>query len=96
MHMNCRKSPLRKTAQAGDSRAGTAKLLLLDEPAAGMNPEETASYEVYLRIRDEFDLTIFLIETDMNCDGICERIRVIDYGYPSLKAHRAQSRETLG
>lgn len=58
------------------------KLLLLDEPAAGMNPEETARLMKFIcRIRDEFDLTIFLIEHDMKLVmGICERIRVIDYG----------------
>jgi len=58
------------------------KLLLLDEPAAGMNPEETARLMRFIcKIRDEFDLTIFLIEHDMKLVmGICERIRVIDYG----------------
>jgi branched-chain amino acid transport system ATP-binding protein len=55
---------------------------LLDEPAAGMNPEETARLMRFIcKIRDEFDLTIFLIEHDMKLVmGICERIRVIDYG----------------
>ncbi len=58
------------------------KLLLLDEPAAGMNPEETTRLMRFIcRIRDEFSLTIFLIEHDMRLVmGICERIRVIDYG----------------
>jgi branched-chain amino acid transport system ATP-binding protein len=62
--------------------ATNPKLLLLDEPAAGMNPEETARLMKFIcRIRDEFDLTIFLIEHDMKLVmGICERIRVIDYG----------------
>jgi branched-chain amino acid transport system ATP-binding protein len=62
--------------------ATNPRLLLLDEPAAGMNPEETARLMKFIcRIRDEFDLTIFLIEHDMKLVmGICERIRVIDYG----------------
>lgn len=62
--------------------ATNPRLLLLDEPAAGMNPEETTRLMRFIcRIRDEFDLTIFLIEHDMRLVmGICERIRVIDYG----------------
>ena len=62
--------------------ATNPRLLLLDEPAAGMNPEETRQLMRFIcRIRDEFDLTIFLIEHDMRLVmGICERIRVIDYG----------------
>ncbi|MEW6105426.1 MAG: ABC transporter ATP-binding protein [Bacillota bacterium] len=62
--------------------ATSPRLLLLDEPAAGMNPEETTQLMRFIcRIRDEFDLTIFLIEHDMRLVmGICERIRVIDYG----------------
>ncbi|MEW6229014.1 MAG: ABC transporter ATP-binding protein [Bacillota bacterium] len=62
--------------------ATNPRLLLLDEPAAGMNPEETTRLMRFIcRIRDEFGLTIFLIEHDMRLVmGICERIRVIDYG----------------
>ena len=62
--------------------ATNPRLLLLDEPAAGMNPEETTRLMKFIcRIRDEFSLTIFLIEHDMRLVmGICERIRVIDYG----------------
>jgi branched-chain amino acid transport system ATP-binding protein len=58
------------------------KLLLLDEPAAGMNPSETEELMALIRrIRDEFDLTILLIEHDMRVVmGICERIYVLDYG----------------
>jgi branched-chain amino acid transport system ATP-binding protein len=57
-------------------------LLLLDEPAAGMNPQETkALMELIKFVRDEFKLTILLIEHDMNLVmGICERLVVIDYG----------------
>jgi branched-chain amino acid transport system ATP-binding protein len=58
------------------------KLLLLDEPAAGMNPQETEELMRFIqRILREFDLTILLIEHDMRVVmGICERILVLDYG----------------
>lgn len=62
--------------------AAKPKLLLLDEPAAGMNPQETHELmELIAFIRKEFDLTILLIEHDMNLVmGICERIYVLDHG----------------
>lgn len=58
------------------------KLLLLDEPAAGMNPSETAELmENIRRIRDTFNIAIMLIEHDMNLVmGICEGICVLNYG----------------
>ncbi|MGM9529085.1 MAG: ABC transporter ATP-binding protein [Phascolarctobacterium sp.] len=58
------------------------KLLLLDEPAAGMNPQETHELMEMIRwIRDEFDLSILLIEHDMSLVmGVCERIYVLEYG----------------
>ncbi len=58
------------------------KLVLLDEPAAGMNPQETKELMDLIRfIREKFNLTILLIEHDMNLVmGICERIYVLDYG----------------
>ena len=58
------------------------KLLLLDEPAAGMNPQETHDLMNLIKwIREEFDLTILLIEHDMSLVmGACERIYVLDYG----------------
>jgi len=58
------------------------KLLLLDEPAAGMNPQETAHLmQLIKNIQKQFDLTILLIEHDMQVVmGICERILVLDYG----------------
>lgn len=58
------------------------KLLLLDEPAAGMNPQETHDLMHLIKfIRDKFNLTILLIEHDMSLVmGICERIAVLDYG----------------
>ncbi|MGQ9629792.1 MAG: ABC transporter ATP-binding protein [bacterium] len=58
------------------------KLILLDEPAAGMNPQEAAELmELIKWIRGEFDTTILLIEHQMKVVmGICERIVVLDYG----------------
>ena len=58
------------------------KLLLLDEPAAGMNPQETDELTAFIRsIRDEFGLTIFMIEHHMNLVmDISDRIYVIDFG----------------
>jgi branched-chain amino acid transport system ATP-binding protein len=59
-----------------------AQVLLLDEPAAGMNPQETAKLlENIRKIRDQYGMTILLIEHDMKfVMGICERIAVLDYG----------------
>ena len=58
------------------------QLLLLDEPAAGMNPQESDDLmHVVGRIRDDFDLSILMIEHHMQVVmGICERIYVLDYG----------------
>jgi branched-chain amino acid transport system ATP-binding protein len=58
------------------------KLLLLDEPAAGMNPQEAVELMRLIRwLRDEFHLTILLVEHNMKVVmGICETIQVIDYG----------------
>lgn len=58
------------------------KLLLLDEPAAGMNPQETKELMEMIRwIRNEFKLSILLIEHDMGLVmGVCERIYVLEYG----------------
>jgi branched-chain amino acid transport system ATP-binding protein len=58
------------------------KLLLLDEPAAGMNPQETKELMNFIqKIQDDFNLTILLIEHDMKVVmGICKRILVLDYG----------------
>lgn len=58
------------------------KLLLLDEPAAGMNPQETTELMHLIKwIRDTFNIAILLIEHDMKLVmGICEKIVVLDYG----------------
>ena len=57
-------------------------LLLLDEPAAGMNPNETEELMNTIHsVRDQFGVAILLIEHDMNfVMGICEKITVLDYG----------------
>lgn len=58
------------------------KLLLLDEPAAGMNPNETKELMDTIRfVRDKFDMTILLIEHDMKLvSGICEKLTVLNFG----------------
>ena len=59
------------------------KLLLLDEPAAGMNPNETAELMKTIRfVRDHFDMTVLLVEHDMKLvSGICERLTVLNFGH---------------
>ncbi|MBR6045510.1 MAG: ABC transporter ATP-binding protein [Ruminococcus sp.] len=58
------------------------KLLLLDEPAAGMNPKETAGLmNTILTVRDDFGVTVLLIEHDMALvSGICEKLSVLNFG----------------
>jgi branched-chain amino acid transport system ATP-binding protein len=58
------------------------KLLLLDEPTAGMNPEETASFTTFVaKLREEQNMTVLLIEHDMKVVmGISDRVTVLDYG----------------
>jgi len=85
-----KKNELAKNLPYGEQRhleivramATKPALLLLDEPAAGMNPNETAHLtETIAKIRDEFNLTVLLIEHDMSLVmKICERIYVLDYG----------------
>ena len=62
--------------------AAEPQLLLLDEPAAGMNPQETDELTAFIgEIRDKFHLTVFLIEHHMNLVmGISDRIYVLDFG----------------
>ncbi len=62
--------------------ATNPKLLLLDEPAAGMNPHETEDLMNIIRyIRDEFDMTILLIEHDMKfVSGLCDEVTVLNFG----------------
>lgn len=70
------------------------KLLLLDEPAAGMNPQEThALMELVKWVRDDFKVTILLIEHDMKMVmGVCERLYVLDYGEVIAQGSPAQIR----
>ena len=62
--------------------ATNPKLLLLDEPAAGMNPHETEDLVATIKkIRDEFDMTILLIEHDMKfVSGLCDEVTVLNFG----------------
>lgn len=62
--------------------ATNPKLLLLDEPAAGMNPNETEDLmNIVTRIRDEFDMTILMIEHDMKfVSGLCDEVTVLNFG----------------
>jgi branched-chain amino acid transport system ATP-binding protein len=62
--------------------ATNPELLLLDEPAAGMNPNETDDLsEIIFKIKDDLDLTILLIEHDMKfVNRMCDRVLVLDYG----------------
>lgn len=62
--------------------ATNPKILLLDEPAAGMNPNETLELMDTIRfVRDKFDMTILLIEHDMKLvSGICEELTVLNFG----------------
>ncbi len=75
------------------------KLLLLDEPAAGMNPHETEELmENIIKIRDRFQIAVMLIEHDMNLVmGICEGICVLNYGRIIAKgtASEIQSNPTV-
>lgn len=62
--------------------ATNPKLLLLDEPAAGMNPHETEDLmKIVRKIRDDYDMTILLIEHDMKfVSGLCDEVTVLNFG----------------
>lgn len=89
-HLDGKADELAKNLPYGEQRrleiaralATGPKLLLLDEPAAGMNPQETKELMELIRwIREKFDLAILLIEHDMGLVmGVCERIYVLEYG----------------
>ncbi len=68
--------------EIGRALGSKPKLLLLDEPTAGMNPRETAETTIFIRrLRDELGITILLIEHDMRVVmGISEQVTVLDYG----------------
>jgi len=70
------------------------KLLLLDEPAAGMNPTEKAALTQLIRfLKDKFQIAVLLVEHDMQVVmGICERIAVLDYGIKIAEGSPAEVR----
>ena len=72
----------RRKLEIARALASRPKILLLDEPAAGMNPSEVGTLmEFILRIRERFSLTVLLIEHQMRLVmGICERLIVMDFG----------------
>ena len=72
--------------------ATSPKLLLLDEPAAGMNPNETKELmDTIGFVRDNFDMTILLIEHDMKLvSGICEELTVLNFGQVLTKGKTAE------
>jgi branched-chain amino acid transport system ATP-binding protein len=90
VNLGGRARDLARTLSYGDQRrleivralATDPSVLLLDEPAAGLNPQEKAALsELIRRLRDDFKLTILLIEHDMGVVmQLCERITVLDYG----------------
>jgi branched-chain amino acid transport system ATP-binding protein len=75
--------------------ASDPDLLLLDEPTAGMNPQESASLTAFMeKLRDERDLTILLIEHDMKVVmGVSQRITVLDHGEKIAEAEPQEVRE---
>lgn len=89
-HLDHKAQELAKNLPYGEQRcleiaralATKPRLLFLDEPAAGMNPQETAELtELIRKIKKEFHLSIILIEHDMSLVmNLCERIYVLDYG----------------
>lgn len=89
-HLDSKKNELARNLPYGEQRkleicralASNPKLLLLDEPAAGMNGQETEELmELISFIRKKFNLTVLLIEHDMKLVmGICERLMVLNYG----------------
>jgi branched-chain amino acid transport system ATP-binding protein len=76
--------------------ASDPRLLLLDEPTAGMNPEESAALTSFMRrLRDELELTILLIEHDMKVVmGVSERITVLDHGEKIAEGSPEEVRKT--
>ena len=98
-----RRKELAKNLPYGDQRkleiaralASCPRILLLDEPAAGMNPSEVGTLmEFILRIRERFSLTVLLIEHQMRLVmGICERLIVMDFGQVIARGLPAEIRK---
>ena len=88
--LDCKKDELASNLPYGEQRkleivralAANPSLLLLDEPAAGMNPQETLELMDLINwIKDKFKISVLLIEHDMKLVmGICDKIAVLDYG----------------
>jgi branched-chain amino acid transport system ATP-binding protein len=80
--------------EIGRALASDPKLILLDEPAAGMNPQETAeATDLIRRLRDDLGITVILIEHDMSLVmEISERIAVLDYGQKIAEGTPAEVR----
>jgi branched-chain amino acid transport system ATP-binding protein len=72
----------RRRTEIARALAGHPRLLLLDEPTAGMNPQETAEFTAFVQqLRSDRDLTVLLIEHDMKVVmGVSDRVTVLDYG----------------
>ena len=97
-----RRKDLAKNLSYGEQRkleiaralASRPKILLLDEPAAGMNPSEVVTLmEFILRIRERFSLTVLLIEHQMRLVmGICEQLIVMDFGHVIARGLPAEIR----
>jgi len=83
---------LQRRLEIGRALANQPKLLLLDEPTAGMNMSETAEATHFIkRLRDELGITIILIEHDMRVVmGISDRISVLDYGTKIAEGNAAE------
>jgi len=81
--------------EIGRALASDPKLLLLDEPTAGMNPQESVeAMTLFRRVRDELGITVLLIEHDMRVVmGISERITVLDYGQKIAEGSPEQVRK---